>query len=1045
MDMCPWCENWKLRNNDSFCGNCGAPSVTLPRLQVTEKTASSRSAAKPNDKAPRSSAQLELLPPDWEKKLDPELVENILIHTIFTEGTSNKRKLVSKLKVLRKDQSGKRAIVRVPETFLATPGSYVRSWFSSEEIVADKDYKDNTRQLAYNVQVSETTSNKYLPNITNRHLPESNKIDVFPLRSTQNQAVRLRFPISCEGDFPFVLKALSLHGRPLSHDKNEWRPMKVVFTNQPLKGLKYFQDHTYEVPKGQSTIDVELNDEALNKINGLNEDYEVRLRLHRAQSEHSVDLNYILRCAIPPAPRLIVSDVAVKAVSGRPGRFPLMFINEGGRSYNVPCLTWKLLDSSDKTILAEGSVENPLSRYGDEDTPIYSGQEHLYELNPEFPKSVKPGRYLLSVSTRLLDGKLELSESFEVSLQPEDKTLDAKDYICIDFGTTESGATLFREGEPQVTIELGVPSIQTSNGVKPGRPFIPTELYSPQSSSDIETFSLVPGSAKDVRYANLKWLNAQEGPVSAQGVTPLQLLTQYLKIVKNKIETHPKIGARLRKVFVTKPAIFTEMQLDTLKRAYETAGFDVRSFDTIDGTATLLSESWAPLPLLFPKSTNLLNQTGFFRKPSYGTLKEMTEKQFSGGVKILTIDVGGGSTDISLFSTTTAGRTLLVTEEVSETSQVFAGNRFRDMIMNILMEYIDVNILPKLISKQTVPCPKPTPTLDVSRLSMIEAENFQALAKLSFFFQSDRGAFYSPVFPFEIIDFYKTYSDLNPTDRESEKFDMERCLEGEIEAGNTDPRLNVPFIELKGRDGIMYPITLSPEQVNDLASDIVKSFHDNFFEHIEGIIEDLQALVSQSANAEHLNGKPWWPIISGRGSLFPVCDALIGYLETQKTFLDKRSSLLNPQAAKQITTEGGAVLAYMVENGLPLTFKVAEPSKLSLLVSQGVPALGFPEIRLDLTGAHKLEKGDSVYAKLTKGQLKEAGSNIIIQRNYPQNDSIDTIAKIRTQEIVSAFSQKTLWLVIERDNKGNIKAGLSKAGPEGFSSEEPYSELSVEI
>jgi hypothetical protein len=222
------------------------------------------------------------------------------------------------------------------------------------------------------------------------------------------------------------------------------------------------------------------------------------------------------------------------------------------------------------------------------------------------------------------------------------------DILAIDFGTTESAAALLDAAGRSEPLELQLGDTGS---------FVPTVIaYRPGSDGRSVATVGAPAralardpDARDLQYFdNIKWRLATPDTHELPGgeeVGWTRIAADYIAELKRRIEGHPAVAARIDAAYVTRPARFDAHAIGALKAAFRQAGIEPLLLAAHDAEPTTISESWPPVitGLARPNLDSL-------RRRALDTSESIFGTEPTGAVHhVLTVDVGGGSSDLSAF------------------------------------------------------------------------------------------------------------------------------------------------------------------------------------------------------------------------------------------------------------------------------------------------------------------------------------------------------------------------------------------------------------
>jgi len=226
----------------------------------------------------------------------------------------------------------------------------------------------------------------------------------------------------------------------------------------------------------------------------------------------------------------------------------------------------------------------------------------------------------------------------------------AKDYtgfVSIDFGTTATAVSY----HPQGSMKQSPIPIPLSDKDK----FIPTAIaYYLDEEGEMQccighdALALLDDhEVSELIYLdNIKWQLANPEPVllpDGSERTWEEVAIDYLKKIRDTIEEYTDIVALVKQVVITQPSRFHPLLIRALNRVYQKAELIPQKIPLGDKIQhQSLAESWPSLMTCLP-----LPNFEHFRDETVGY--KVLGEDFVGQHAVLTYDVGGGSTDMSLF------------------------------------------------------------------------------------------------------------------------------------------------------------------------------------------------------------------------------------------------------------------------------------------------------------------------------------------------------------------------------------------------------------
>lgn len=423
----------------------------------------------------------------------------------------------------------------------------------------------------------------------------------------------------------------------------------------------------------------------------------LRLRFLGVAEDHLLNLEL----AAPALLSLKVPDT-IRALTGRRARIGCLIENGGGVAALVERVAWRA--SSHQTSM-EGEMPD-LAGLGIPGSMSRELRPHLVDVDG---RALPPGSYDLELTIEYRDAGMEAglprkeSETLRLEVR-QDALYDGR--VCIDFGTTDTAAALLppgpsyffspETGNVPLPLELGTISPFNPDAA---RYFIPTmaTIGEDAQGTAVTLFGdAASGGAASLKHARLierlKWRLGDEcGRDSLSHDDVIALVAGYLEHVRELIEEHPAVAARVTKVIATRPAVFGDIRQAALLDAYELAGMEVDLERFGDLARPMVSESWPPVLLMLPLSEGLGEPSKRLREPlkmlqQAVTLPELLDLAAlqEAPTYICVFDIGGGSTDVSLLRLSTDGGPIRVSDVWTHTDDQFAGEAIRDLIVEQL-------------------------------------------------------------------------------------------------------------------------------------------------------------------------------------------------------------------------------------------------------------------------------------------------------------------------------------------------------------------------
>lgn len=481
--------------------------------------------------------------------------------------------------------------------------------------------------------------------------------------------------------------------------------------------------------------------------------------------------------------------------------------------------------------------------------------------------------------------------------------------LAIDFGTAETAAAAslseldpnLSPESPPIVIELGPVGLTSeqaaglsaeSDRLDVSDPIHAVRFLETTLALDREgNWSVgedIPDDIELRRFSRFKWLAdrpAQNRPLGrvedilaawnepdvTERVTPQLLIGAFLEEVRKLIEEHPEVAAEcsssvkeagnsLCKVYATHPARMGDAMARAFLEGFSRAG--LRQVSASRPAEALILESWPPaltvsegIGDVFAPIT--LSGRGFYTNPIEDDTKE----------RLLVIDVGGGSADLSAIGVeaTIFETTVSILENTMSTS--FTGDGFERVITEALKIFLKKS--PRW--PMNAPVEEQRDAYELVKWLQHSDGPLQVLTNADVLFHPDSTTVDEVEIRIKEALFRK---DSN----------REAVAEALFERGPRSRHLQIRFRDLPA-----------------LAAQIERHFHHEFWDHLKTLIDELKPLLSQDADDTKLR-----LVISGRGAACPLAEALIYRLVEQELSLrgKDRTIFLTPPASKSITSWG---------------------------------------------------------------------------------------------------------------------------------------------
>lgn len=703
-----------------------------------------------------------------------------------------------------------------------------------------------------------------------------------------------------------------------------------------------------------------------------------------------------------PGPASGSAEIApsAAALQGRRARLAARLRNTGGQGLRATRVVLALKGAEDRT-----STELPLpSEWRHE---LSRGQASDVELRPwltvtgvEDGDPLPPGDY---EATLVVDAVDRLGEEVEVEAAAgrlrirAPAPLDGR--LCIDFGTTESGAAVWLgriekvdtdEGlEPPQPLELGRVGF-AAKGPGMGDRFLPTAVLNAADGDLYGDEAVVRSRLRrpdDTFLVNFKWrLDDEQSLAAAAG---------YLRHVRERIEEHPSIAALVTAgtpVFATRPAEFADSQAEALARAFELAGFGEprTTIFSADGARTLIYESWSPLILaLFAdeKSSAPLDAVKLTAEEFLLPGEAGTESH------VIVCDVGGGSADFSVLKVEEASEEdgdRRITEVYKKTDREFVGLRFRDLIKRELIRFIE--------GKNLRPADE------------AESEDLWDAAVTAI--QHAPGLLSHDAFDTAFRDYFSAQGD--STSQLGSLFGVGDA--GNDAAARQVRRAMTPYLKrlklpLAGGETLLVRFDDLPELLSELQSTFRTAYLSRLREITEGLMaaSGLDEVVEAGDRAR---GSMVRIIPSGRGAAFPMAFALISAMFGPIRALGAQITNLTPLAGKSITSFGGLFMANYADLSGDVSFDLGRTRRRYWLVTGVSTRKNAPKTKRREFAA----MGELACLSCAELSPKVLRKPLRIEASWDDPRGFDPVDKI---ELPADVAPERLWLVARRDGEAD--------------------------
>lgn len=748
----------------------------------------------------------------------------------------------------------------------------------------------------------------------------------------------------------------------------------------------------------------------------------------RAQS---FDVNLFV--SAEPSARFVTSKV-LRARAGGKARVAFAIRNAGGRRITLNQIvgTWR----------RDGSSLRPMHEFGAHENTLDPSEELQAELRipvtaPDGTE-FEPGGYNLTLRLEYFDGTRQRAAECTIKVEVKPDTALER-AICIDFGTTETAACILsgQAGASQHPrrLSIGRPPVTGDDGVVVrGRYFVPTAVALVQGQSakprcGDEAIALMldrsaeAQAAEDYDVTLVENLKRDIGKFEYIGegedrVAYDDLVVAYLKHVISLIEDHPDVAARVGTVIVTKPAVFREQRAQKIRDAFEAAGVTVEDVPTDDGRRTLMSESWSPVMALI----DAVDEDCFADMRGIKTLEQFSDDQLEDGRYLLTYDVGGGTTDLSLLKVKISDDDLIISEEAAETTEAFAGRAFEQFITGILAEEMETRGFGEVLAEFHDGDLDADLDARFKSLGRRARANRRAMNALVRTIQSDSGLFATSRGIIEGI--YRTLRE------------QRGGIGGSRPGGSRADLLDVAIqafakaeddfelvAEFEGADGALAPFVMRGDALANLKARIIADFEMLQAEQMERLVLNL---IDRAGLSDEDRSKVK-VVASGRGSLFPPALFMI-FDQMKAIFSSPVATIIKAEEGKAITSWGG-LLIWHLRREAGIRFSVRSHSVLALFVKKRLTRKGQAVVHPLKDGNHWWSGGRFRVEEEEFESVRNNDTAFRIGLHYPDTgewedllripkDAIEA-AGVTAVEVVMNGEEGWTWEPVQRPDPGD--------------------------
>ncbi|MFP5514210.1 MAG: Hsp70 family protein [Alphaproteobacteria bacterium] len=439
--------------------------------------------------------------------------------------------------------------------------------------------------------------------------------------------------------------------------------------------------------------------------------------------------------------------------------------------------------------------------------------------------------------------------------------------------------------------------------------FVPTAvayLYNPQTA-DMETvigeearqYAEAP-SGTDVSYFDgLKWqLTNPQILAMPDGstLTRLDMVVHYLKALRREIEESPEVAAEVSAVYPTCPARFSTPERVALFDAFRRAGLEPQRVVDAQGAALELSESWSPLIVTLP-----LPDLETAQEALVGVTAERLLQGAAKSCVVLTYDVGGGSTDLSVFRLRmTPDGDVEVVEKATDGDQTFGGNGISRWLFERIRPSLEAALKRQGVVITDLPIHPPWDPISIHGTTPLAVRNGAAIGRLIWDLQRSDG----------VLEGMRYAPALEPGDVTALDVDQPAVAAWLQQRANQVAMLrplNGEPLVLRTTGGREAVLTWDAE---GLSFDVAEAFHDLATSLGRPMQDRLERLAVQAkVTAED----DTFVLVTGRGSRFPLLGVMIpAHLKRVWPSAKLNEVRIDAGELKTITSRGAAAITHIL-------------------------------------------------------------------------------------------------------------------------------------
>jgi hypothetical protein len=432
-----------------------------------------------------------------------------------------------------------------------------------------------------------------------------------------------------------------------------------------------------ELSEGK-TLDLTLpitNQEFWNVLKGKPQGFELTLALQIKDLPYYPQLPLTLR--IPTPARLLMNlPEELRALEGRSLRLPISIENTGGETCKLSAIQVDILKGEELIHSFEMRDSYTLDA-----GKTYRKIIYIPLVNDE-NQALTQDLYHCKVQQFVVEERLNISSITKLKIEA---VANYRGIVTIDFGTTATAVAILPLGNNQSPISL--PLSEQDKFIPTAIAYFLDENKNLQYRIGHDAIALLDDTSISnlVYLDNLKWrLDDKEPVLLPDGTTKIweDIAVDYLNQIKNIVEEYTDVVAIVERVVITQPSRFHPLLIRALNSTYRKAGFKPLPVQLGDNSShKFVAESWPSLTTSLP-----LRHLQNFQNDTVGV--QVFGENCIGKHAVLTYDVGGGSTDMSLFLINIENYAKMQITELGTDGtgldDKFFGNGFSDLLFKSL-------------------------------------------------------------------------------------------------------------------------------------------------------------------------------------------------------------------------------------------------------------------------------------------------------------------------------------------------------------------------